>query len=679
MRTWIIVLGVALGLCPGATAQTTWVAAAAHAPGVEGSTWRTELGVLNSCEQDATVEIVLHDGASEPSESFTVLGGTQQIFDDVVAQLTSEDAEGALEVRSTVGVTVTSRTYNLAPSGTFGQALDGVSWSDGLAQGDAVYLQQLKQNDTFRTNIGVLNMGTMTLRVGVTLYDRLGDLVGSYELDVPAGRTVQDNRPFSARFGRDDILGGFARLSVESGAGAWAYASVIDGRTGDPTTVTAKPAPQCPQDVAERLAEIEGMEVQELATAHAGYRYFRLRYEQPADHDDPGAGSFDQLIYLLHRSEAAPLVLETLGYHNTWEDRRAELTLMLEANQLVVEHRFFSGSTPSPADWELLDIRQAAADHHRVVEALQPIYHGAWVSTGHSKGGMTALFHRRFYPDDVDATVPYVAPISFGIEDERYVDFLESVGEQECRDDLQAFQREALGRRSAMLARLRSLAAAYGMTFVRVGGEDAAFESALVELPFTFWQYYGETYCSQIPNALASDQRVFDFIADFSSFWYPTDFLMDYFASYFYQAHTEFGYPVLPSDHLADLLQTNWLNLEAGLPPEGATIEFDPQVMPDVVQWVDSEGSRLMFIYGENDPWTARAVELGSAVDSYVYTAEAGTHGTLIADLGQADHAAALANLERWTGVIPAKALPDTALAEARPRLLRDLAASSMR
>ena len=33
---------------------------------------------------------------------------------------------------------------------------------------------------------------------------------------------------------------------------------------------------------------------------------------------------------------------------------------------------------------------------------------------------MTAIYHRRFYPDDVDGTVPYVAPISFGAPDLRY-------------------------------------------------------------------------------------------------------------------------------------------------------------------------------------------------------------------------------------------------------------------
>ena len=55
-----------------------------------------------------------------------------------------------------------------------------------------------------------------------------------------------------------------------------------------------------------------------------------------------------------------------------------------------------SGDTSG--DWEVLDIFQAAADHHRIVAALKSIYSGARINTGHSKGGMTAVFHRRFYP-----------------------------------------------------------------------------------------------------------------------------------------------------------------------------------------------------------------------------------------------------------------------------------------
>jgi len=66
-----------------------------------------------------------------------------------------------------------------------------------------------------------------------------------------------------------------------------------------------------------------------------------------------------------------------------------EPTRLLDANQIIVEHRFFDDSRPSPADWTKLTIAQQAADDHRTVVALAQIYTGAWVNTGISKGGMT--------------------------------------------------------------------------------------------------------------------------------------------------------------------------------------------------------------------------------------------------------------------------------------------------
>ena len=40
----------------------------------------------------------------------------------------------------------------------------------------------------------------------------------------------------------------------------------------------------------------------------------------------------------------------------------------------------------------------------RIFEALGALFPAPWVNTGHSKGGMTALFHRRYFPCDVAAT-----------------------------------------------------------------------------------------------------------------------------------------------------------------------------------------------------------------------------------------------------------------------------------
>jgi hypothetical protein len=47
-----------------------------------------------------------------------------------------------------------------------------------------------------------------------------------------------------------------------------------------------------------------------------------------------------------------------------------------------------------------------------MVTALRWAFPGKWINAGESKGGVTSVLHRRFYPCDVEATVAYVAPIS---------------------------------------------------------------------------------------------------------------------------------------------------------------------------------------------------------------------------------------------------------------------------
>ena len=225
-----------------ATADIRWVAAATHAPGAAGALWRTDVSVMNPCNTPVTVDLHLHRSEGVASRTVTIDPGSQHLLPDVVASLISSDATGSLEVSPSAPVMVFSRTYNLSPTGTFGQSLDGIASSAGIGTGAPAYLLQLFESPAYRTNIGVLNMGSSAAGVDIHLMTAAGSEAGVFHLDVPAGLLVQDSRPFLQRFGLSDITGGFARIEVTSGSGVWAFASVIDNSTGDPTTVVMKEA-----------------------------------------------------------------------------------------------------------------------------------------------------------------------------------------------------------------------------------------------------------------------------------------------------------------------------------------------------------------------------------------------------------------------------------------------------
>src|SRR5574338_1267608 len=229
--------------------------------------------------------------------------------------------------------------------------------------------------------------------------------------------------------------------------------------------------PRTPDELLAALRALPGVhDAAEMPTQSAGYHYYVLHFEQPVDHADPGGPTFLQEVSLLHHDEKNyPMVVHTSGYWDYYRDRVVELTALLGANQISIEHRYFGESRPEPADWSKLTIDQMAADEHEIVSALRQLYEGAFISTGASKGGMTAIYFRRFYPDDVDGTVPYVAPISFGAPDPRYNPFLDTLGPTDCREDVRAAATEMLAnRREAFLAKAEAEATANNLAYTRI-------------------------------------------------------------------------------------------------------------------------------------------------------------------------------------------------------------------
>ncbi len=435
------------------------------------------------------------------------------------------------------------------------------------------------------------------------------------------------------------------------------------------------PVDPAPVDLLERLRAIEGLTVTEKTseTTPAGYRFFHLDYEQPADHAQPQGQRFRQRLTLLHTSNEAPMVLHTGGYFVSLNPGRAEPTQLLEANQLSVEHRFFLPSRPEPADWSHLTIKQAADDFHRIVTAFKPLYPGRWISTGGSKGGETVVFFRRFYPADVDATVAYVAPLARR-DDERFPAFQETVGDAACRERLHAFQRAVMDRRAEVLAELERHAASKGLTFEHLG-QEKALEHAVIEVYFAFWQYAAPATCATripAPEAPASELlATLDAVVGLELF---ADSGLAAYGPYYHQAAAQLGYPRPYEAPVAGRLRYPGTDIAEEYVPKGAPFTWDAQAMPDVQDWVAAQGERLMFIYGSLDPWTAAAYALGGARDSHLFTLAGGNHRARLQQLPEPERTQALTFLRGWANrlALPPRPLvwrPEPELEEFGPHL----------
>ncbi|MFI6465552.1 S28 family serine protease [Streptomyces sp. NPDC050538] len=417
-------------------------------------------------------------------------------------------------------------------------------------------------------------------------------------------------------------------------------------------------------DIKDQLLAIPGMSLVE-EKPYTGYRYFVLNYTQPIDHRHPSKGTFQQRITVLHKDVSRPTVFYTSGYNVSTNPSRSEPTRIADANQVSLEYRYFTPSRPAPADWSKLDIWQAASDQHRVFKALKPIYTKNWIATGGSKGGMTATYFERFYPRDMDGVVAYVAPNDVvNNEDSAYDRFFTKVGTKECRDRLDAVQREALVRRESLEKKYAAYAAENGFTFTTVGSLDKAYEAVVLDYVWGFWQYSLLSDCDTIPtNAqAATDDEIWTSVDTISGFSFYTDQGLDPYTPYYYQAGTQLGAPTIKFPYIEKKYIRYGYQAPRTFVPRSIPMRFQPGAMRDVDSWVRHHADHMLFVYGQNDPWGAERFAVGKgSKDSYVFTAPGLNHGANVAGLTADQKALATARILAWAGV------PATTTAQAKP------------
>ncbi|WP_055568585.1 S28 family serine protease [Streptomyces atriruber] len=436
-------------------------------------------------------------------------------------------------------------------------------------------------------------------------------------------------------------------------AGVIAGAAVLGGAAPAAARATAG-QDTAASDVRDRLARIPGMTVVSVAEKE-GHPLYTLAYEQPVDHRRPHGATFTQRATLWHKSTGKPTVLYTGGY--TLAGGTTALTKLLDANQVSVEHRYFAESRPKGAagdDWSKMTVEQEAADEHRLTRALRTIEKGKWLGTGASKGGMTATYHERFYPEDLDAVVAFVAPNDANNRDDSgYERFFKAVGTKECRAALNAVQREMLVRRDTLLPRFEKEAAAEGHTFDEtLGSTDRAYEFAALDQVWNFWQSGAEADCATVPDAKRTgDDELWKWSKEHGfSVYRDQELGTNGTGPYYRQAATQLGWADLKFKHLDGVRHHPDIYQPNSVLPAAMRGTYDNSTIADVDRWVRKHGQRMMFVYGENDPWSAEKFT-PSRHDSYRYVVPGANHGASIAGLPAAEQKKAIATVKRWADV----------------------------
>lgn len=371
---------------------------------------------------------------------------------------------------------------------------------------------------------------------------------------------------------------------------------------------------------------------------------YELMFEQPLDHQHPEGKKFRQRFFVSHNDYAKPVLLETEGYA-AHGNSGSELQRILGGNQVTVEHRFFGQSVPAQRPWEFLTVKRSADDLHAIVTVLKKLYPGKWVSSGTSKGGQTALFYKCYYPDDVDATVAYVAPINLTQEDPRIYQFLQTAGDEATRNKIKQFQIAMFKREGELLPLIKEHADRRHWTFEM--GLPAAYEYGVLEYPYAFWQFGANAADIPPPDAPAS--QLAQHYAHINTLYYYSDQGKKQFEPFLYQAFTEIGYYNYDiTDFKPYMTLKNPSNL--AICPDGAKIVFNPATMSFVYHFLQYQANHVAYIYGELDAWSATQMQLIGRTDAIKIVVADSHHGARIRGFSPTQKDLFYSNLDRWLG-----------------------------
>lgn len=216
--------------------------------GAAGSFWQSSLFLHYPGEQQA--EVLLQwlpfgqKNANPQEVRLWLNAGETREYQDVLAELFPEAAgAGSLRLIS-VGPTVVAaaRTYSRDMAGTFGQEITPWRWQEGIGQGEEGYIPGLADSGSlqegFRTNLGVQNLWVEPVEVEVVFRDQNGEELARLRRVLRAFEGYQWFRPLAQHAPAENVSA-VVRIVGESQSRIAAYASRVDNRTGDGTTLRA--------------------------------------------------------------------------------------------------------------------------------------------------------------------------------------------------------------------------------------------------------------------------------------------------------------------------------------------------------------------------------------------------------------------------------------------------------
>ncbi len=449
-----------------------------------------------------------------------------------------------------------------------------------------------------------------------------------------------------------------------------------------------------------QLSAIDGVtEVKELWKMSVFFsEKYLVTFEQPLDWSDPSKGSFPQRVEVAIHDDARINVIETDGYclgdimapYYLALEPAPEISKYYDGNYIHVEHRFFGNSRPADMSntdtkyWEYHTAENAANDYHHIYQALSPVLGDKWVSMGSSRGGLMTNVYGYYYPEDMLAYVPYVAPCADGMNDTRMYDFVytqigdSAFGEEkgeELRGLVTAFQTEAMRYKQDLLPRFEKKVTTKPYNYPEQVKMDVIYDMDVLEFAVNFWQSGGDfeklKEIVNMPASTASEQKakqnaVYDFLIKIQD---PQDWSFHCFGwPYYVNTATTYGQQLYNFSYLRDALAeagiADTLSVTEEMQPEflqdmvftkeqKAAFVYDSSFHDGIVASLETTPAKRLMIFGGTDPWRSMAITTEENENNRIFINPTMPHSSQISNMPDDMRDEALDILSEWIGEEP--------------------------
>lgn len=249
---------------PSPAARNLILPVAARSPGVNGTIWRTSIEIFNTASTPTTATLYLnrsdHDNTLPwATAQIELPARSTVVIDDLLLDTFAvSQGSGSVDLLALVPIMAHARIANFGGgNGSYGQLVPALPAAWAVADddppgtntyGDTLHIILAREDDAWRTNLGVASISAAPLTVKVTAMAGAEQVGNQLDLQLPPFSHTQINQILEQMEVPPASQGVRLQLAAEEGSTGrfFAYASRVENQTGDAIFIAGVREPTLP-------------------------------------------------------------------------------------------------------------------------------------------------------------------------------------------------------------------------------------------------------------------------------------------------------------------------------------------------------------------------------------------------------------------------------------------------